>query len=400
MPLFEPIWKTNKAEKLDEALTAVQAMEDPKKLRDVALYAQLAEVRCAAVEKISDQELLRELVINEESAFDVKKAAVARISTELYLAEIAIKRSCYPADGEAIAKLENQELLKKIAMSEAGWEQSKAVYKIKNQRDLKEIAEKGEKGAARKTAIRSITDPDILLDIMEGTSERFIITEAFHRFDELLRARPDDSKTESWHDRYLSIVLKETQKDSKVNLDYFQRSDELDRIYHRAIREDLRAEAFSRMIAGHTFSPHDLKEACKTAFTNSLGVEDGIENPWLKLLENLETRILNSHDPTLLLECVEDSMAGCHFASKCIKELFGDRFQDEVGIDWVQDEAVAVYINNIPSYLFLQNYYDMDYCLRLLAEAVPPEAGENKWYRRFLRRVKAEGNSHQVTGNR
>ena len=387
MPLFEPIWKTNKAEKLEEALAAVQGLEDPKKLRDIALNAQLAEVRCAAVEKISDQEILREIVVNENSAFDAKKAAVARINVELYLAEIAIKRSCYPADGEAIAKLENQELLKKIAMSEAGWEQSKAVYKINNQADLKEIAEKGEKGAARKTAIRSITDPDILLDIMEGTSERFIISEAFRRFDELLRSRPEDSKIEEWHDRYLNIVLKETQKDSKVNLDYFQRSDELDRIYHRAIREDLRAEAFSRLIARRTFSPHNLKEACKEAFTNSLGIEDGVENPWLKILENLETRILNSHDPSLLLECVEDSMAGCHFAAKCIKELYGDRFRDEVGIDWVQDEAVAAYINNIQSYLFLQSYYDMDYCLRLLAEAVPEGSYENKWYKRFLRRV-------------
>ena len=80
-------------------------------------------------------------------------------------------------------------------------------------------------------------------------------------------------------------------------------------------------------------------------------------------------------------------MAGCHFASECIKELFGDRFQDEVGIDWVQDEAVAAYIGNLKAYSFLQYKYDMDYCLRLLSEAVPEEAAENKWYKRFLRRV-------------
>lgn len=387
MSLFEPVWKTGKEEKLDEAMVAVRAIEDPKKLRDVAMNALLPEVRLEAVSRIYDEQLLREIVIGKETNFDARKAAIQKINSEEILAEIAIQRSAYPADGEAIAKLDNQELLKKIAMSETGWEQSKAVYKITDQAILKEIAEKGEKGDARKTAIRCMTDPHMLLDIMEGTSERFIISEAFKRFDELLRSRPDDAETENWHERYLNIVLNERQKDAKVNLDYFQRSDELDRIYHRANREDLRAEAFSRIIARKVFYPHNLKEACKQAFINSLGIEDGVENPWLKVLGNLETRILNSHDPSLLLECVEDSMAGCHFASKCIKELFGDRFRDEVGIDWVQDEAVAAYINNIQSYLFLQNYYDMDYCLRLLSEAVPEGSYENKWYKRFLRRV-------------
>ena len=387
MSLFEPVWKTNKEEKLNEAMSAVQAIEDPKKLRDVAMNALLPEVRLEAVNRLADEKLLREVVVGENTNFDARKAAVQKINDETVLAEIAEQRSAYPADGEAIAKLENPELLKKIAMSEHGWEQSKAVYKITDQTILKEIAEKGEKGDARRTAIRCLTDPEELLNLMEGTSERFIITEAFKRFDELLRQRPDDAKTDAWHDRYLEIVVKEEQKDAKVNLDYFQRYDELGRIYHEAVREDLRAEAFSRSIAGRIFSRHNLKEACKQAFRNSIAIEDGVENPWKPLLKNLETRILNSHDPALLLECVKDPEAGCDFSAECIKELFGERFQDEVGVDYIQDEAVAAFIGNIQPYIAIQNYYDMDYCLRKLAEAVPPEKSENKWYRRFLRRV-------------
>lgn len=387
MSLFEPVWKTNKEEKLNEAMSAVQAIEDPKKLRDVAMNALLPEVRLEAVNRLADEKLLREVVVGENTNFDARKAAVQKINDEAVLAEIAEQRSTYPADGEAIAKLENPELLKKIAMSEHGWEQSKAVYKITDQTILKEIAEKGEKGDARRTAIRCMTDPEELLNIMEGTSERFIITEAFKRFDELLRQRPNDAKTDAWHDRYLEIVVKEEQKDAKVNLDYFQRYDELGRIYHEAVREDLRAEAFSRSIAGRIFSRHNLKEACKQAFRNSIAIEDGVENPWKPLLKNLETRILNSHDPALLLECVKDPEAGCDFSAECIKELFGERFQDEVGVDYIQDEAVAAFIGNIQPYIAIQNYYDMDYCLRKLAEAVPPEKSENKWYRRFLRRV-------------
>ena len=388
MSLFEPLWKTNKPELMTEALDMVSVISDQKKLRNVALNASLSEVRCAAVKRITDEQILRDIILTKDSAFDVRKAAVHRIQDEGILTEIAMMRSCYPADGEAIAQLENQELLKKIAMSETGWEQAKAVYKIKTPADLREIAEKGEKAGPRKTAIRMISDPDVLLDIMGGSSERFIITEAFHRFDDLLRSMPEeDKRVADWHERYLNIVLKERQKDAKVNLDYFQKTSELERIYQKAYREDLRAEAFSRLIARRVYSPHNLKEACKQAFMNSLAFDDDAKNPWKTVLTNLETRILNSHDPSLLLECVQDSMAGCHFASACIRELFGDRFQDEVGIDWVQDESVAAYIGNIEAYTFLQYKYDMDYCLHLLSEAVPADAGENKWYRRFLRRV-------------
>ena len=53
MSLFEPIWKTNKEEKLDEAMIAVRAMDDQKKLRDVAMNAQLPEVEQAFGRKAS-----------------------------------------------------------------------------------------------------------------------------------------------------------------------------------------------------------------------------------------------------------------------------------------------------------------------------------------------------------
>ena len=387
MSLFDPAWKTNKEEKLDEAMAALRAISDEEKLRDAAMSALLPEIRLEAVSRIENEKLLREIVLGEETNFDARKAAIQKISDEAILREIAVMRSAYPADGEAIAKLENIALLKEIAMSETGHEQSKAVYKIKDQQILKEIAEKGEKGEARKTAIRCMTDPDMLLDLMEGTSERFIITEAFHRFDELLRGMPRNDKIGEWHERYLNIVLKENQKDAVVNLDYFQQTDELERIFQQAVREDLRAEAFSRLISMRVFSPHNLKEACKEAFIHSLAVGDSKDNPWNTVLKNLETRILNTHDPALLLECIGDSMAGCVFASMCLKELFGERFQDEAGIDYIRDQGVAAYIGNIQSFIFLQDKYDMDDCLRLLSDAVPREEAENKWYRRFLRRV-------------
>ena len=103
MSLFEPVWKTNNEEKLDEAMIAVRAMEDPKKLRDVAMNAELPMVRMEAVSRIADEKLLREIVVGKSTNFDARKAAIQKIKDEGILAEIAELRSAYPADGEAIA---------------------------------------------------------------------------------------------------------------------------------------------------------------------------------------------------------------------------------------------------------------------------------------------------------
>ena len=387
MGLFDPIWKTANPEKLEEAVLFVREVRDPKKLREIALGASFPEVQCAAAENLSDEQILREIILVDTTAFEARKAAVRRIRNERILAEIAVLRSCYPADGEAIAQITDMELLKQIAMSEQGWEQSKAVYRITDQSALVEIALHAEKGAARKTAIRCISSPDALLDLMESPAERFVKNEAFRCFDEKLKSG-EAELTGPRKTRYLNVILTVVHIDDPVSLDIFHERKDLERVYLHAAREDLRAEAFYRLTAKQINSPAGLREVWKMAGRNYIRNTGKPENPWKTVLKNITTRILNSHDPRLLVACIEESGSGPDLAAAFLEELFGERFQDEAGIDLIRDEGVAAYLTNLDAYARMDPPRDMQYCLRLLAEAVPPEAGEHKWYKRFLKRVR------------
>ena len=139
MKLFEPIWKTNKREKLEEALAAVREITDPGKLQEAALSAYFPEVRSAALERITDQKLLHKVILANDTDYEIRREAVRRISDPEVLTEIAMQRQAYPADGDAIAMLSDQEQLRRIALSEQGGEQDKAVYKIGDQGILGEI---------------------------------------------------------------------------------------------------------------------------------------------------------------------------------------------------------------------------------------------------------------------
>ena len=386
MGLFEPLWKTENPEKLGEAVASVRNVTDPKKLREIAVGAPFSEVQCAAVMNLTDEHILREIVKTETVSFQARKEAVARISDERILAEIAVMRSCYPADGEAIARLTDPELLKRVAMSEQGWEQSKAVYRINDQDTLVEIALHAEKGEARKTATRCITSLDALLDLMENSEERFVRNEAFRCFDEKLDSGAEF--TPSRQKRYLDMILNVIHMDDPVSLAHFSDRKDLERVYLHAKREDLRAEAFSRLTAGKLNSRPGLREVWRLAGRNYIRTSAQSSNPWKTTLQNITTRILNSHDPGLLVECIEEAGSGPDLAAAFLKELFGDRFRDEAGIDMIRDEGVAAYLTNLETYAAANRAHDMQYCLMRLAEAVPAEAGEHKWYRRFLKRVR------------
>ena len=98
MKLFEPIWKTNKREKLDEALDAVREIRHPGKLREIVLNAYLPEVQSAALERITDPQVLREVILANNTAYEIRREAVRQISDPELLYEIAVQRQAYPAD--------------------------------------------------------------------------------------------------------------------------------------------------------------------------------------------------------------------------------------------------------------------------------------------------------------
>ena len=253
MKLFEPIWKTNKREKLEEALAAVREITDPGKLQEAALSAWFPEVRSAALERITDQKMLHKVILANETDYEIRRDAVRRISDPEVLTEIAMQRQAYPADGDAIAMLSDQEQLRRIALSEQGGEQDKAVYKIGDQGVLGEIAENAKKGSARKTAIRNITDAGILLDVMSAAEEVYTRGEAYDRLVLLRRTGKLPKLSEEQHRKVIDFIVHEDDRNVRIELNEFCTTDDLMRIYREAARYDLRAKALDSLVRDRAF---------------------------------------------------------------------------------------------------------------------------------------------------
>ena len=375
MGLFEPVWKTNKREKLEEALAAVREISDPKKLQEAALNAYLPEVRSEALKRITDPRALSEIIFADSTAYEIRREAVSRISDPEVLEEIAMRRQAYPADGDAIAMLSDQEQLRRIAISEQGGEQDKAVYKISDQQVLAEIAVSAKKGDARITAIRTITDPGILLQIIAGAEEVSTRNEALDHLVRLQKSGMLPKLSEGQHQTLLEAVIREEDRNLRISLDEFQRAEDLYRIYREAARYDLRSEALGSLVQDKSFPDSDLPEAWKTADSGRKSVQNTFSNPWQDAQQKIETRILSaaSSDPDLLLKFVRDHAVGSGYAAKCLQYLFEMKDQDHEQLRYLRDEAFAAYLRNIPQYAAAEKKDALDGYLLRLARAIPPE---------------------------
>lgn len=373
--LFEPAWKTNKREKLDAALAAVREINDPGKLKEAALYAYLPEVQSEALERITDPRVLSEIILADSTAYEIRRKAVHRIADPEVLAEIAMKRQAYPADGDAIAILSDPEQLRRIALSEQGGEQDKAVYKIHDQQILAEIAVNAKKGNARKTAIRCITDPDILLRIISEAEEVYTRGEALDRLVHLRESGTLPKLNETQHRMLLEAVISESDRNIRLDLDEFHTEEDLTRIYREAVRYDLRAKALSRLVQDGSIPNSSLQEAWKTADSGRKTVHNTFNNPWQEAQQNVENRIAAAanDDPELLLEFIRDPAVSSDYAADCLKRLFEKDYRDPEQIGYLRDEAFAAFLRNIPRYAEAdKNDVPEEYLLRL-ARAIPPQ---------------------------
>ena len=375
MKLFEPIWKTNKREKLDEALDAVREIRDPGKLREIVLNAYLPEVQSAALERITDPQVLREVILANNTAYEIRREAVRQISDPELLSEIAVQRQAYPADGDAIAMLSDQEHLQRIALSEQGGEQDKAVYKISDQAVLGDIAVNAKKGSARKTAIRNITDPDILLDIMSGAEEVYTRGEAYDRLVLLRRTGKLPKLSEEQHRKVIDFIIHEDDRNVRIELNEFCTPDDLMRMYQEAERYDLRAKALGTMVKDSYFPDSSLLEAWKTAESGRKTVHNTFSNPWQDAKQNIEARLAAAADadPEMLLTFVRDPEVGSGFAADCLKNLFEEKYQDRPQIGYLREEAFGAYLRNIPRYAEMDQAESLEGYVLRLAHAVPRE---------------------------
>lgn len=107
-----PRWESDNAR---TRIEAVRKLTNKKKLEKIALNATHVDVRMEAVKKIKNQDILAQIALSDSST-DVRNAAAEKIEDQKILSYIVFHRT-----GEicliAVKKLDDEELLKKIAIS-------------------------------------------------------------------------------------------------------------------------------------------------------------------------------------------------------------------------------------------------------------------------------------------
>ena len=231
------------------------------------------------------------------------------------------------------------------------------------------------KGSARKTAIRNITDPDILLDIMSGAEEVYTRSEAYDRLVLLRRTGKLPKLSEEQHRKVIDFIIHEDDRNVRIELNEFCTPDDLMRMYQEAERYDLRAKALGTMVKDSYFPDSSLLEAWKTAESGRKTVHNTFSNPWQDAKQNIEARLAAAADadPEMLLTFVRDPEVGSGFAADCLKNLFEEKYQDRPQIGYLREEAFGAYLRNIPRYAEMDQAESLEGYVLRLAHAVPRE---------------------------
>ena len=119
MGLFEPIWMTKNTTKIKKAKEEVFKIKDVDKLKEIAIKAPLPEVKSATVYNIEDENILKELYLNEnieQSIFQMN--ILDRIRNEDIINELALydaKRNDYYS---AFLRVFDDGILRKIILDD------------------------------------------------------------------------------------------------------------------------------------------------------------------------------------------------------------------------------------------------------------------------------------------
>ena len=121
-------------------------------LADIAINAKGRAVPRAAVEKLTDQPLLRKIAVEHEDD-GVRRTAVKKLTDQPLLGKIAVEDEDGGVRRTALEKLTDQPLLEKIAVEhEDYWIRTAAVKKLTDQALLAKIAVEDEDERVRKAA--------------------------------------------------------------------------------------------------------------------------------------------------------------------------------------------------------------------------------------------------------
>lgn len=392
MGLFKPIWMTEKYNYEEKwAIAAVRRIKNENKLYEIAVTAPHKDVRIAAVEGISDEQLLRKIAEASDYVYlDVGKAAIERIRDDHVLWEIAmspsvkwdnikldalnkIKDQTILADIafhgphntalQAAGRIEDPDLRLQLAMSDADSASHCVWGAVSDPDQLRKIALGSLSKQARLNAVKKIRDIDTLLDVLTQEKVFAVRKQAYTTLQlDCISIRgmiPTDEQLE----RLANLLINEPDRtDVFIFRDSFAgHPDVLKRIFREAKRKDLRAQAFACIC--YEAPVEQLPELYKDA---------GIYNAKGAILGRLSEN--ENNDPAMLMSFIKDFEAEYEKDYKCTGLLFKPQLNDTAEIEEKRDEAVAAFLERIPVYEEKSGgKTDKKVCLRELIKYLTPE---------------------------
>lgn len=150
-------------------------VESCNKLVDIAKNENDPRICIPAIEKLTDQRVLKEIAENEKGYTMQREAAVKKITDQGFLEDLA-KNSKNPDVCEAaINQITDQSFLISIAKNHFYYPIRKtAVEKITNQSILADIAQNDKSFDVREAAVKKITEQKLLMDIAEFNDDDLI----------------------------------------------------------------------------------------------------------------------------------------------------------------------------------------------------------------------------------
>jgi hypothetical protein len=144
----------------------------------------------SAVEKLTDQELLKKVALNAQDLY-IRKAAVEKLTDESVLGKIAIDDNNANVRLSAVMKLTDQLVLAKVARADADvYVRKAAVEKMTDQTILSKIATDDKNSLVRYAAVERITSKTLLSKFALGDKDSNIRLSAIKRLtDQTLFAK-------------------------------------------------------------------------------------------------------------------------------------------------------------------------------------------------------------------
>lgn len=163
---------------------------------------------------------------------------------------------------------------------------------------------------------------------------------------------------------------KEIAADLFAGLEDIKGINKLRQIYLTDKREERCVKAFRDIIFKQEFPKNRLPAAYKIA-----GQEASVPGSsylWGQTRNDIENFIekRKADDPAYLLGIIRDPECGANLCASCLRVLFWHQYPDtQEDNEALRDEAVRVYIDNIPAYR--PGPEGKEYCIRQLALAIP-----------------------------